>query len=76
MIQPSLTIYYDFDEELFKTIENREFKKLDEGEGKYMVTHMYAMNHSKNRSSEMRMNQVAVTTTNEAYFTVAYLEKE
>ncbi len=70
------TLYYDFDEELFKTIENREFKKLDEAEGKYMVTHMYAMNHSKNRSSEMRMDQVAVTSTNEAYFTVAYLEKE
>lgn len=70
------TLYYDFDGELFKTITNREFKKLDEVKGKYMVTHMHAINHSKNRSSEMIMEQVAVTPTNKSYFTVAYLEKE
>ncbi len=70
------TLYYDFDGELSKTIENREFQKLDEGEGKYMVTRMFANNHSKERSSEMIMDQVAVTSTNKDYFTVAYLEKE
>jgi outer membrane lipoprotein-sorting protein len=70
------TLYYDFDGELSKTIENREFQKLDEGEGKYMVTRMFANNHSKGRSSEMIMDQVAVTSTNKDYFTVAYLEKE
>jgi len=70
------TLYYDFDGELFKTIAHKEFKKLDEGEGKYMVTHMFASNHSNNRSSEMIMDQVAVTATNKSYFTVAYLEKE
>jgi hypothetical protein len=41
-----------------------------------MVTGMKAMNHQNNRSSEMVMEQVAVTSTNESYFTVAYLEKE
>lgn len=70
------TLYYDFDDELFKTISNQEFKKLEEGSGKYMVTHMYALNHQKKRSSEMVMEQVAVTATNKNYFTVAYLEKE
>jgi hypothetical protein len=70
------TMYYDYDGELFKTITRREFKKLDEDQETYMVTHMHAMNHSKNRSSEMVMDKVAVTETNTSYFTVAYLEKE
>jgi hypothetical protein len=37
---------------------------------------MEAMNHSNNRSSEMVMEQVAVTATKPTYFTVAFLEKE
>jgi len=67
--------YFDFDGELFKTISNREFKKLDELKGSYMVTNMYALNHSNKRSSEMIMNRVEVTSANSSYFTVAYLEK-
>ena len=67
--------YFDFDGELFKTISNREFKKLDELKGSYMVTNMYAQNHSNKRSSEMIMNQVEITSANSSYFTVAYLEK-
>ena len=70
------THYYDFDGELFKTIVHKEFKKLDDGNGKYMVTHMQALNQSNQRSSEMIMEQVAVTPTDKTYFTVAYLEKE
>ena len=70
------SLYYDFDGELYKTITNNEFKELDEDKEKYMVTRMHASNHSKNRSSEMVMDQVALTATNESYFTVAYLEKE
>ncbi len=70
------TRYYNADGELFKTITNREFRKLEDGEGSYMVTHMEAENHSNRRSSEMVMEQVAVTPTNKVYFTVAYLEKE
>lgn len=68
------TCYYDFDGELFKTIHNKEFKKLD-ANGSYMVTHMYAENHHNQRSSEMVMEQVALTATKASYFTVAYLEK-
>lgn len=70
------TVYYDFDGDLFKTIANKEFKILDEEAEKFMVTRMYAQNHSNNRSSEMIMDQVAVTAANKSYFTVAYLEKE
>jgi hypothetical protein len=70
------THYYDYDGELFKTIFNKEFRKLDNKREKYMVTHMQALNHSNKRSSEMVMEQVAVTPTKTSYFTVAYLEKE
>jgi len=69
------TRYFDFDGELFKTISNKEFKKMENAKGSYMVTHMYALNHSNRRSSEMVMEKVAVTATRESYFTVAYLEK-
>ncbi|TFH26229.1 MAG: outer membrane lipoprotein-sorting protein [Bacteroidia bacterium] len=68
--------YYDFDGELFKTISHKEFKQLEVEGGKFMVIHMEAVNHQNQRSSEIVMNKVAVTTTNPDYFTVAYLEKE
>ncbi|MCK4879853.1 MAG: outer membrane lipoprotein-sorting protein [Bacteroidales bacterium] len=68
--------YFDFDGELFKAITNSEFRELDRERGRYMVTRMKAINHQNKRSSEMVMDQVAVTTTNASYFTVAYLEKE
>ena len=70
------TNYYDLDMELFKTVANKEFKLLNEGQGKYMVTHMIAINHHNKRSSEMVMEQVAVTPVKKSYFTVAFLEKE
>lgn len=41
-----------------------------------MITNMHASNHSNGRSSEMVMEQVALTPTSKSYFTVAYLEKE
>ena len=71
-----LTEYYDFDGDLFKTISNLAFKKLDEQADKYMITKMFAANHSNGRTSEMVMDRVALTTPNKVYFTVAYLEKE
>ncbi len=70
------TEYYDSDDKLFKTITNKEFELLDEKNHRSIVTHMIAINHSNRRSSEMIMDQVAVTSTNKSYFTVAYLEKE
>ncbi|MEA3479595.1 MAG: outer membrane lipoprotein-sorting protein, partial [Bacteroidota bacterium] len=68
--------YADFDGELFKTISNSDFQELDKERGRYMVTGMKAVNHQNKRSSVMVMDQVAVTSTNASYFTVAYLEKE
>jgi outer membrane lipoprotein-sorting protein len=68
--------YADYDGDLFKTITNSNFQELDKAKGRYMVTGMKAINHQNNRSSEMRMEQVAVTTTDPSYFTVAFLEKE
>jgi len=68
--------YFDFDGDMFKSIVNSDFRELDKENGRYMVTGMKAMNHQNKRSSEMIMEQVAVTSTNESYFTVAYLEKE
>ncbi len=68
--------YFDFDGEMFKSIINSDFKELDKKKGKYMVTGMKANNHQNKRSSEMVMDQVAISATDESYFTVAYLEKE
>jgi predicted RND superfamily exporter protein/outer membrane lipoprotein-sorting protein len=68
--------YFGFDGELFKSITNSEFRELDKENERYMVTRMKAVNHQNNRSSEMIMDQVVVTPTNESYFTVSYLEKE
>jgi len=68
--------YYKEDGVLNKTIANEEFRKLDAMNNKYMVTHMAAENHINGRSSEMVMDEISVTATDESYFTVAYLEKE
>ncbi len=70
------TEYYDFEGEVFKTIRHNEFRELDETGQKYMVTNMEAINNNNNRSSQMVMEQVAVTPTSKDYFTVAYLENE
>jgi hydrophobe/amphiphile efflux-3 (HAE3) family protein len=70
------TRYFDVDGEMFKTITNREFKKLDAQGDKYMVTRMEAVNHENGRSSEMVMDQVAVTPVKESLFTVATLEQQ
>jgi outer membrane lipoprotein-sorting protein len=70
------TRYFDFDGELFKTISNREFRELEQNGKAYMVTHMYAENHRNGRSSEMVIEQLALTPTKESYFTVVYLEQQ
>jgi len=61
---------------MFKSIVNSDFRELDKAKGRYMVTGMKVINHQNKRSSEMVMDQVALTPTDESYFTVAYLEKE
>lgn len=69
------TKFYDFDNEHFKTIKTLEYKLLDKVERKYMITEMFADNHSNGRSSSMKMDQIQISDTNEDYFTVAYLER-
>ncbi len=69
------TEYYDYDNELFKTIETQDYTMLDVVEKKYMITEMFAENHSNGRSSSMKMDQIQISDTNEDYFTVAYLER-
>jgi len=68
--------YFDYDGEMFKSIINSDFRELDKANGRYMVTGMKVINHQNKRSSEMVMEKVALTPTNESYFSVAYLEKE
>jgi hypothetical protein len=70
------TDYFDGNGALYKTITNKSFQLLDTENNRYMVTHMTAVNHSNQRSSEMVMEKVAAVPTKESYFTVAYLEKE
>lgn len=69
------TDYYDFDDQLFKTIRTVSFKKLDQANGKYMVTGMFAENYDTGRSSLMKMNQVQIAETSDEYFTISYLER-
>lgn len=67
--------YYDFSETLIKTIKTINFKRMDPGSGKYMVTEMVAENFQNGRSSTMKMDQVESTETKDAYFTISYLER-
>ena len=69
------TEYYDYDDELFKTIQTIEFKLLDQSRKKYMITEMTAENYQTGRSSRMKMDQVQISKTNNEYFTVSYLER-
>jgi hypothetical protein len=69
------TEYYDYDDELFKTIVTLEYKLLDEVHKKYMITDMSAENFQNGRSSRMKMDQVQIANTKDEYFTVAYLER-
>ncbi|MCF8225004.1 MAG: outer membrane lipoprotein-sorting protein [Bacteroidales bacterium] len=69
------TEYYDYDNQVIKTIETVSYELLEKAAGKYMVTEMYAVNHQNGRSSRMKMDEIQITATNENYFTVNYLER-
>ena len=70
------TDYYDFDNEIFKTILTKSYKVLDKENGKYMITSMVAENLQNGRKSEMKMDRVEQIPTKTDYFTVTYLEKQ
>lgn len=69
------TDYFDYDDELFKTIVTSEYKMLDEVHNKYMITDRSAENFQNGRSSRMKMEQIQLADTKDEYFTVSYLER-
>ncbi|MFC2090921.1 outer membrane lipoprotein-sorting protein [Bacteroidota bacterium] len=69
------TAYYDYDNELFKTILTIDFELLDVENNKYMITAMTASNHQNGRRSELTMDQVTIADTDDNYFSVSFLER-
>ncbi|MEX0987338.1 MAG: outer membrane lipoprotein-sorting protein [Bacteroidales bacterium] len=67
--------FFGYDEALIKTIETTKFKLLDATSGKYMITGMVATNYENGRSSSMIMDNIQLAETDEAYFSVTYLER-
>ncbi len=66
--------FYNFDNELFKTLEINKVFPLPEG--KYLVSEMKAVNVLKGRSSEIRFTDInARTRIEDSYFTVQNLER-
>jgi hypothetical protein len=66
--------FYNFNNQLFKTIEIKEVQLL--GEGKYIIKDMKASNLSNGRSSEIQMDKITTNVTVEnSVFTVQNLER-
>ncbi len=66
--------FYNFDDELFKTIEMRDFHTTPEG--KFMVSDMIASNIVTNRKSEIQFkNIVDQVKVDETFFSVQSLER-
>lgn len=66
--------FFDFDNEMYKTIEIRETKKISDN--KYIVTHMIANNTLKSRSSEIIMTEIRTgTAIKDELFSLAYLDR-
>ncbi|MCD6446881.1 MAG: outer membrane lipoprotein-sorting protein [Candidatus Marinimicrobia bacterium] len=68
--------YYDFDNELHKTLNVLAYKEMDPINHKFIITNMKINNFQNGRSSDMLMNQVQLNQqVPDKYFTVAYLER-
>ncbi len=68
--------YYDFDNELHKTLNVLAYKEMDPINHKFIITNMKINNLQNGRSSDMIMNQVQLNQqVPDKYFTVAYLER-
>ena len=66
--------FYNFDNELFKTIEIKKVYSMPEG--KYMVSNMIASNLVTNRKSEIVFNNIVEKVkVEDSYFTVQNLER-
>ncbi len=70
-----LTKYYDYSDELMKSIKTVTFKLLDAERGNYMVTEMTAENHRNGRSSTMIMEKIQIARTDDKLFTIQTLER-
>lgn len=66
--------FYNFDNELYKTIEIKDFLKVSDN--RYIIKHMIANNIIKNRSSEIILTDIRTgTEIRDELFTLANLEK-
>ncbi len=66
--------FYNFDNELFKTIEIKSVHEMPEG--KYMIRDMIACNHITNRQSEIVFSNIKEqVTVDDTFFTVQNLER-
>jgi hypothetical protein len=66
--------FYNFDDELFKTIEIRDVHEMDEG--RYMIKDMIASNHITDRKSEIVFNNIREKiNVDDTFFTVRNLER-
>lgn len=66
--------FYNFDNELFKTIEMRDFHTTPEG--KFMVSDMIASNTLTNRKSEIHFNNIVdQVKVEDSFFSVQNLER-
>ncbi len=68
--------YYDFENELYKSLNVLKYHELDPVNHKFIITNMKIDNIRNGRSSDMVMDQVLFNpNVPEKYFTIAYLEK-
>ncbi|MEA2077755.1 MAG: outer membrane lipoprotein-sorting protein [Candidatus Marinimicrobia bacterium] len=68
--------YYDFDDELHKTLSILEYREMDKINHKFIITNMKIDNLQNGRSSDMVMDQVIFNpNVPDKYFTMTYLEK-
>lgn len=68
--------YYDFDNELHKTLTVLAYREIDPTNRKYIITHMKMNNLQNGRNSEMIMDQVVYNPdVPDKYFTLAYMKK-
>lgn len=68
--------YYDFDNELHKSLQIFAYREIDVIDHKYIITHMGISNVQNGRSSEMIMDKVMFNpNVPDSYFTITFLEK-
>lgn len=70
-------IFYNADNELFKTLIARNVKMIDNGNGKNMAMYLLMENHQNKRKSEIRINEVKVNESLEDHmFSIDFIEKQ